>query len=292
MKTCFLSIDVEKRENQEIDPFEGVKKLDNILDIFRKYRAKATLFVTGEVLEHQPDLVKKWAEEFEMGCHDYYHVSLDKVDILGTEKQIKDFIDLYKNILNKMPKGFRAPRNIIDNEHFEILERYEFLYDSSVLPRYPLGIRHYAGYRGRAPITPYYPGKENYRRGIYPVKSGEAESPLVTFNGARLLEIPESPVFFSIPLVGTWLRKLGVKLFKFLFYLKKPDFISLSMHSWDGVKFKGRSSKNSGPVYLQQLDETMDFLKKIGYEFKSGEQIASDARKAYEIENSCMEDGN
>jgi len=36
----------------------------------------------------------------------------------------------------------------------------------------------------------------------------------------------------------------------------------------------------------------MDFLKKIGYEFNSGEQIASDARKAYEIENSCMEDGN
>lgn len=273
MKTCFLSIDVEKREKQEIEPFEGVEKLDNILDIFRKYRAKATLFVTGEVLEHHPDLVKKWANDFEIGCHDYYHISLDKVDVLGMEKQIKDFIALYKNIFNRVPKGFRAPRNIIDNEHFDILERCGFLYDSSVLPRYPFGIKHYAGYRGRAPIRPYYPSKENYRKGVYPVKSGEAGSPLATFNGARLLEIPESPIFFDIPLVGTWLRKLGVKFLKFLFYFKKPDFISLSMHSWDGVKFEGRSSRNSGPAFLKQLDEMMEFLKKIGYELKSGEEI-------------------
>jgi len=257
MKTCFLSIDVEKRENQEIEPFEGAKQLDNILDIFKKYQAKATLFVTGEVLEHYPDLVKKWANNFEIGCHNYYHVSLDKVDVLGAEKQIKDFIDLYKNIFNRMPKGFRAPRNIITNEHIDILERYGFLYDSSVLPRYPLGIRHYAGYRGRAPIEPYFPDKSNYR------KRGEI----------RLFEIPEAPVFFGIPSVGTWLRKLGVKFFKFLFYFKKPDFISLSMHSWDGVKFEGRSSQNSGPAYLKQLDEIMAFLKKIGYDFKSGEQI-------------------
>jgi peptidoglycan/xylan/chitin deacetylase (PgdA/CDA1 family) len=268
MKTCFLSIDVEKRENQEIEPFEGVKRLDNFLDIFRKYRAKATLFVTGEVLEHQTDLVKKWANEFEIGCHDYYHVSLDKVDALGAEKQIKDFIDLYRNVFNRTPKGFRAPRNIINNEHFEILGRHEFLYDSSVLPRYPLGIKHYAGYRGRAPIKPYWPDKSNYR------KRGSSTAPSTS---NRLLEIPEAPVFSGIPLMGTWLRKLGVKFFKFLFYFKKPDFISLSMHSWDGVKFEGRSSRNSGPVYLKQLEEMMGFLRKIGYEFKSGEQIASDA---------------
>ena len=276
MKNCFLSIDVERKENQEIEPFEGVKKLDNILNIFKKHKVSATLFVTGEVLAKYPDLVKKWADDFEIGCHDYYHISLDRVDILGIEKQIKDFIDLYKNIFNRTPKGFRAPRNIINNEHFDILERCGFLYDSSVLPRYPLGIRHYAGYRGRAPIKPYYPSKKNYRKETCPVKSSEAGPPSAIFNRVNILEIPESPIFLDIPLVGTWLRKLGVKFLKFLFYFKKPDFISLSMHSWDGVEFEGRSSRNSGPVYLKQLDETMAFLRKIGYEFKSGEQIAED----------------
>jgi len=269
MKTCFLSIDVEPLTalshgtfDEEVK-FEPIKKLGGILDIFKKYKAQATLFVTGEVLEHYPDLVKKWGEEFEIGCHNYYHVELDKVDLLGREKQIKDFIKIYKDIFKRGPLGFRAPRNIIDNEHFEILERYGFIYDSSVLPRYPLGIRHYRGYLGRGPILPYWPNKLNY------LKMG----------GEKILEIPESPVVLSVPLVGTWMRKLGVRFFKFLFIFKKPDFISLSMHSWDSTEFSGTSSKNSGKIFLQQLDEMMGFLKNLGYEFKSGKQIYEELSK-------------
>lgn len=285
MKTCFLSIDVEPLTvlscgtSDEEAKFESIKKIGGILDIFKKHKAPATLFSTGEVLEHYPDSVKKWSEDFEIGCHNYYHVELDKVDLLGREKQIKDFIKIYADIFNQSPLGFRAPRNIIDNEHFEILERYGFLYDSSVLPRYPLGIRHYKGYRGRGQILPYCPDKSNYLKKVYPVKLGEAGSSTATFNGAKILEIPESPVALSVPLVGTWLRKLGVKFFKFLFIFKKPNFISLSMHSWDGIEFSGAGSKNSGKIFLHQLDEMMGFLKNLGYEFKSGKQIYEEFSK-------------
>jgi hypothetical protein len=279
MKTCFLSIDVEpftalthEKFEDEIK-FEPVKNLGNILEIFKKHQSKATLFVTGEVLEHYPDLVKKWSEDFEIGCHNYYHVELDKVDLLGREKQVKDFIKIYTDIFKRGPSGFRAPRNIIDNEHFEILEKYGFAYDSSVLPRYPLGLRHYAGYRGRGPIKPYWPDKSNYLKEIHPVKSSEACPPQAEFNRVKIMEIPESPALLGVPLVGTWLRKLGVKFFKLLFIFKKPDFVSLSMHSWDGIEFIGTGSKNSGKIFLQQLDEMMGFLKSLGYEFKSGEEI-------------------
>src|SRR4030042_1045573 len=257
MKTCFLSIDVEKRENQENQPFEGVEKLDNILNIFKKHHLKSTLFVTGEVLEKYPELVKKWTNEHEIGCHGYYHIPLDKLGLIEREKQVVDFIGLYKNNFNESPKGFRAPRNIIDNEQFSILEKYGFLYDASVFPRYPWRLHRYEGYRGRAPINPYFLDRKNYK------KKGEA----------NILEIPESPVFLNIPLVGTWLRKLGVGIFKKLFLFKKPRFISFSMHSWDGVKFKGKSSKNSGEKYLKQLDKILGHLNKIGYEFKTGEKI-------------------
>lgn len=264
MKTCFLSIDVEKREKQEEEPFIGVERLDNILNIFKKHWARATLFVTGEVLERYPDLAKKWAEDFEIGCHNYYHIEPDRIDPPVREKQIKDFIKIYTDIFNRNPNGFRAPRNAIDSGNFESLEKIGFIYDSSVLPRYPLAIKHYTGYRGRAPINPYWPSKENYRR--------EGPSiPLGTSN--KLLEIPESPVVLGVPLVGTWLRKLGAKFFKFLFLFKKPDFVSFSMHSWDGVEFRGRGSKNSGKMFLNQLDEMLAFLKRAGYEFKSGIEI-------------------
>jgi len=259
MKICFLSIDVEKKE--ETGSFEGAERLDNLLNVFRKHKANATLFVTGEILEKYPDLVKKWSEKFEIGCHNYYHIPLDKLGLVEREKQIIDFIDLYKDVINILPKGFRAPRNIFDNEQFPILEKYNFLYDASVFPRYPLRIKKYEGYRGRAPIMPYSPERKNYKQ------AGEMD----------ILEIPESPAFLNIPLVGTWLRKLGSGFFKSLFLLRKPEFVSFSMHSWDGVSFEGRSSKNSGETYLKQLDEMLGFLRKIGYEFKSGEQIASDA---------------
>ena len=270
MKICFLSIDVEKRENQKNEPFEGVEKLSNILDVFKKHKVGATLFVTGEVLEKYPDLVKKWSQDFEIACHGYYHNTLDKLDFEAREQQIEDFCQLYQNILKVPLRGFRAPRNIIDNEQFAILEKYGFLYDASVFPRYPWPVQLYEGYKGRAPINPYWPSEKNYRKKCPSTALGTSN---------KLLEIPESPItlwglpLLNVPLVGTWLRKLGVEIFKKLFWFKKPDFVSFSMHSWDGVKFEGKSSQNSGEIYLKQLDKMLGYLKKIGYEFKSGEEI-------------------
>lgn len=265
MKICFLTIDIEKKE--ENGSFEGVEQLDRMLDVFKKHNVNATLFITGEVLERYSGLIKKWAEDFEIGCHNYTHIPLDKLDSVERERQLKDFIRLYQKIFNKKPKGFRAPRNIIDNKQFPILEAYGFLYDSSVFPRYPWPVQQYEGYKGRAPIFPYYPSKFNYRK----PRSGGANS--------KLLEIPETPITFlglpllNVPLVATWLRKWGPKIFKLIFKFRKPKYISFNMHSWDGIKFFGKSSRNSGERYLKQLDEMLGFLKKIGYEFKSGEQI-------------------
>ena len=265
MRICFLSIDVEEREADS--SFEGVEKLDNILNIFKKHNVNATLFVTGEILQKYPGLVKKWSKNYEIGCHSFSHETLDNLEMVERERQIKTFNTLYKKILAKIPKGFRAPRNIIDNEQFPILEAYGFLYDSSVFSRYPWPVQKYDGYKGRAPVFPYYPSKNNYRK---PRRGGAS---------SKLLEIPETPIHYhglpllNVPLVATWLRKLGFKVFKLIFSFARPKYISFNMHSWDGVKFFGRSSKNSGERYLKQLDEMLGFLNKIGYEFKSAEQI-------------------
>lgn len=256
MKTCFLSIDVEKRERQQKGVFEGVEKLDDILNIFKRHQVHATLFVTGEVLEKYPNLVKKWSEDFEIGCHHYRHITLDKLEPEEKERQIRDFVNLYKDIFGIYPSGFRAPRHSIDSQGFGILEKYGFLYDSSVVPRL-IFLHRYSGYKGKAPIMPYCPSFKNYRQ------KGDM----------KILEIPDASSFLGIPLAGTWIRHLGVSFFKFLFFLHKPKFVSLAMHSWDAVKFEGKSSKNSGEKFLKQLDELLVFLKKIGYEFKSGEKI-------------------
>jgi len=283
MKTCFVSIDVERDPEGSLphsaglqpgadegrsygagnfgdkNTYKGAENLDNILDVFKKHKVSATLFISGQALERYPDLVKKWAKDYEIGCHNYSHQYLDELDLLERERQLKKFVEVYRTILEKSPKGFRAPRNIIDNEQFPILGRYGFLYDSSVLPRYPWPIRRYEGYRGWAPKKPYFPSAKNYK------KRGDME----------ILEIPCAPLFGGIPFVATWLRKWGARVFKRIFWLKKPKFISFSMHSWDGVEFKG--GKNSGEKFLKQLDEMLGHLGKIGYEFKAGEKILHDA---------------
>jgi len=258
MKTCFLSIDVERDNWGEQNTFQGAENLDNILDVFKKHKVSATLFISGQALERYPNLVKKWAQNYEIGCHNYSHQYLDELDLLERERQLKKFVEVYRTILEKSPKGFRAPRNIIDNEQFPILGRYGFLYDSSVVPRHII-FHKYEGYKGKAPKKPYFPSVKNYK------KRGDM----------KMLEIPCAPLFGGIPFAATWIRRLGVGFFKLLLRIKKPKFVVLTMHSWDGIEFPG--GKNSGEKYLKQLDEILGYLGKIGYEFKSGEQILHDA---------------
>ncbi|MFH1173047.1 MAG: polysaccharide deacetylase family protein [bacterium] len=253
-RICFLSIDVEEDlRSDNLKTFWGVEKLDIALDIFRKYNALATLFITGEVLEKYPALVRQWALNNEIACHGYWHQPLSQLPIEDRKRGLADFTGLYRQVLNSEVKGFRAVQNIIDNEQFELLSQFNFLYDSSVVPDYP-PLKKYVGYKGPAPKSPYHPKSGNH------LQAGEM----------KILEIPLTPHFLGLPLVGTWLRRLGLRFYKRLFFFHKPEFISFSMHSWDIIPGE---SKNQGTNYLRQLEAMLGYLKNKGYQFYSGEKI-------------------
>lgn len=246
-KVCFLSIDVEedlRADGRKV--FSGVENLDQMLATFRKRNLPATLFVTGEVLANYPELVKNWAVDFEIGCHGYFHRPLSRLPLEEREKGLVNFLNL------KEVKGFRAVQNVIDNEQLALLEKYNFLYDSSVVPNY-LFLKKYVGYKGRAPIAPYHPAIGNH------MAKGDM----------KILEIPLTPHLLGVPLAGTWLRKLGVNFYKLLFILHQPNFISFSMHSWDPILSDG---------YLKRLDEMLAHLKKKNYQFLNGEMIYEASR--------------
>ncbi len=256
-KNCFLSVDVEEdlRDNGQ-KSFLGVENLEKILNIFKKYEAPATLFVTGEVLDNYSELVKQWAADFEIACHGYWHQPLSQLPLEERSRGLANFVELYRNLLGRAPLGFRAVQNVIDNEQFKILEDYNFLYDSSVVPDYP-PFKKYVGYKGQAPLLPYHPAGDNH------LKKGEM----------KILEIPLTPHLLGIPLVGTWLRRLRVRFFKLLFLFYQPKFISFSMHSWDAVPGGALSAKNRGQHYVEQLAAMLEYLKKKGYKFYNGEMI-------------------
>jgi hypothetical protein len=258
-RICFVSIDVEEDlRKEDIKTFEGIKKLNKILDIFKKYKIKSTLFVTGDVLQKFPGLVVNWSKNHEIACHGFHHIPLNELSPLERKKQLKDFIQIYEDLLSKKPKGFRAVQHTIDDTQIKLLVDSGFRYDSSVIPRY-IFFKSYIGYKGKAPNLPYLPCSNDYR------KKGDS----------KILELPVSPLIFNFPLGGTWIRTLGPNFYKFLLFFKKPEYISLAIHPWDAICHNGKYSKNSGEIFLEFLDEILEYLNKF-YLFKSGEDFLQD----------------
>lgn len=251
MRVCFVSIDVEHDFNTANDKtFSGVDTIDVVLGIFYKFSTPATLFVTGDVLSGFSGEVLEWAKDYEIASHSYSHKYFNDISDLEKRNEIEKFVEIYRNLLKCNPRGFRAPSHVIDNFTTKILEECGFLYDSSIVPHYPL-IKKYRGYSGSAPLQPYSPSAEDLRK----------------YGNMKILEIPVVGQIFGIPLAGAWIRKLPHSFYRSLFLVNSPEFITLSIHSWDGLLDKDFYSK---------LEKILRVLKNNGYVFKSGEQIAMD----------------
>jgi len=258
-KVCFISIDVEN--DLDKDSFECIKSMDRLLSLFAKHNIRSTLFVTGEVLEKFPTKVKQWSKNHEIASHEFHHLPLFKLSPLERKLEIKKFNRLYYSILKSYPQGFRAVQHTIDLTQMEILEQFGYSYDSSVIPRY-VPFRKYVGYKGKAPLVPYFPSKKNIRN------KG------VSDNRLDLIEIPVVPLIMGISLYGTWIRIFGSKIMRLLLFFKKPNYLALAMHPWDAYPYHGQYSKNSGEKYFVYLEQVINSLKKK-YTFKTYGEVAS-----------------
>lgn len=228
-KICFTSVDVEDG---------GAEKLGQILDIFKKYSVRATLFVTGEVLEKCADLIKEWGISYEIASHSFTHRFWPNLSLPEREEELDKFIVLYQKIFQKKPLGFRAPSHLIDRAALELLDKKGFLYDSSVLPHY-VPFKKYRGYQGRKSLLPYYPA------------------------GLNILEIPVSGQAFGVPLAGAWISKLPLWIYRALFLVYRPNFLTLNMHSWEALDSR----------FIKKLEDILKILEKNNYIFFDGEQI-------------------
>lgn len=261
-KVCFVSIDIEEDYGRE--GAEGIKSLDKILTIFEKYGVKATFFITGVILEKYQ---AKWTElssvhdgsVYEIACHGgMSHRFWPELSKEERSKELNSFEEIYKGIFQKKPVGFRAPSHLVDNEAITLLIENGFKYDASVVPHYPF-FTHYRGYKGKAPRKPYYPSPTNLRQEqkLAVSASGKTET------GSRsILEVPSTGLLMGVPLAGTWIRKLPLFCFRLLLLIKKPQFLTLSLHSWDSLSQKT----------LEKLAAILEILSK-DYDFRPGRDI-------------------
>jgi len=120
------------RDNNKPKVIHGIEK---IIDLLRLKDTKATFFVVGELLEFKPEILDTILENgHEIGFHTMYHTKLDDE---GYDDRFEDEIKKFNILTNNKSKGFRAPTFSLNKKSagvIDILERNNYLYDSSVVP--------------------------------------------------------------------------------------------------------------------------------------------------------------
>lgn len=195
-----------------------------ILHLLDRYGVRATFFVVGDVLQHQPDLIRRiYAEGHEIACHGWSHRTLWSLDAERFAWELAEFDREAQAILPPEEIiGFRAPTFSLDQRTawaLELLASRGYRYDSSI---FPLQTSLY-GVPG-APLCPYKPLPQDLTR---------------HWEEGRIVEFPMTIcrlAGFDIPVAGgIYLRALPLVLLTYLLWRVNEGGVPfvLYLHPWE-----------------------------------------------------------
>jgi len=230
----FLKKYLPKNKSLSKDYIE--ESIEPILNLLTKYNQKATFFVLGQVAEKYPKIIKRiFQAGHEIASHGYSHKLLNELEPKEFEEEIIKTNQIIEKIVNQKPTGFRAPAFSLNNQTkwaLEILNKYNFQYDSSI---HPLSFKKTFG----NPLIKELPCSLG---GIYfrllPLKIyvyltelfSKTEIPMVYFHPNELFDstpkIKSAPWFFKK--VKYWGTKSSLNKFEKL--LKEFNFISIKQY--------------------------------------------------------------
>ena len=212
-----------------------------ILDLFEKYKVKATFFTLGYIAEKHPDLIEKIIScGHEIASHGYSHSDLRIMTKESFESDLSKSLSILEKLSGEKILGFRAPFFSISTKNFwvfDILKKY-LRYDSSI---FPVKTPKY-GISG-AMTNPYLISEKN---------------PLKEDVNGNFLEIPPTVLklsfFGKLPVAGG-------------FYLRFLPYIFLK---W-GIK---KMNKNGHPAVIflhpRDLDTGMPKIKEYSWHYYCG----------------------
>ena len=115
----------------EFGPNVGVGR---ILRLLRKYEIKGAFFPPGAIINEYPDVMKQIADDgHELGFHSLNHMS---PTLLTYEEQKEDFdkgLEIFEKLFKKRPYGYRCPAGEYDAKTWELLDSYDFVYESTMM---------------------------------------------------------------------------------------------------------------------------------------------------------------
>lgn len=247
-KYLCLTLDLEKNYGR-IDTYNSFKNIRPLLELLKKYNQKLTIFVTGEILDKQPEIInlfKNYSCEFE--SHSYFHAAKSQTFIPDKKKEIINAQRAYFNFFQKQPMGYRAPQGVISEQEIVWLKEGGFKYSSSLFPSWRPGLFN------------------NVHRETRP-----------HFKNCGILEIPFSVIpKLRIPIALSYQQLLGLSCYRTCYYFFGfPNIIIYDFHLYNLDKTPG---KKNLPLYLRLtylrnaknglciLEKFIKFLQKKSYQ--------------------------
>ncbi|WP_439816361.1 polysaccharide deacetylase family protein [Zavarzinia sp. CC-PAN008] len=108
--------------------------IPRLIDMWAKYDIKQTVFIPGWCVETYPDAVRALhAAGHEIGHHGYLHEKPNLLSAAEEERVLQKGIEAIANITGKPPVGYRAPSYAFSERTLDLLLKYGFRYDASLL---------------------------------------------------------------------------------------------------------------------------------------------------------------
>ncbi len=248
-RSIALTLDVENDIN--LPSYKGIEfGLPKILRILDQFHVKATFFVTGDVVEKFPAVIRKLSQQHEIGCHSYHHQSYQELD---SKKEIilQSAKKLIEETIAKKVLGFRAPYLRVCPPLFETLRKIGFKYDSS------LALFKISHWSIKPPIKEF--------RLIFP--NVIYRFPLLNYLFDIACRLRNTPVLYFHPWEAIDIRSL---------------LISRPRYSWN---IFGRPDRwfNTGDQFLQRISNFIRYHIQHGFQFKTLKELYLNLEKAKEL---------
>lgn len=252
-KTVCFTIDVEPDYASLLSQqmYSGKSDIPKLIDLANKRQLKITAFVTGMMLEQNPDIVDQLNS---MGAEIEQHSYSHEVGHKPKSEDIELGITTHEKVIGRRPLGYRAPQGVITLDEAMLLQSLGIKFDSSIFPT-------------------FFPGRFN--------RLGFPHSPF-TIKGSNLMEIPFAVIpRIRIPLGLSYIQLIGVRTLKTISRLfGLPELIVFDFHSYEFGKVSSYSQLRMFDklVYYRAqriyrdpffvLEEVVDYLLSKGYEPK------------------------
>lgn len=244
------------------DSFFGIEKgLPPFLELLEELKIKADCFITGNICQRYPNLIKIIAEKgFNIGSHGMAH---EQLWFKGYSKQYDELLKSTKIIESysgTRPFMFRAPSFSATNNTLKALEKLNYTIDSSVMPGSVVkkfkGLLTIKSFKD-APRKPYHPSSKDT------AKKGEM----------NIIEVPltENPIFPSTPFGAGALNSFGINKMVKASETIPEDYIIFLIHPWELIdigKYHPNLKQWVKDICSDNMQNYYDFFSKIRNNFE------------------------